>query len=233
MTKGSGHKAKAKESAAAGTCFVIQPATVWFAAVWREVYEPAIAEAGLRPERVGSERLALPVIDKLWRGLQRAKVVVADVSAPTPGVYYAVGLAHALGKPVVVTSRRIDDSPFDTRNLFHVDYDVEDPAWGVRLRTRLAAALRDVLKSPAVAVPSVFQRAVPSQAPEITEAGKREVELREIIRGLAARVASLQAERASADLDATRESAAWAPHRAKPAANVPADALSGGGERRA
>jgi hypothetical protein len=60
---------------------------------------------------------AQSVMADVWQAIRAAKVVVADCTDRNPNVFYEIGLAHVLGKQVVLLTQRADDVPFDVRHL--------------------------------------------------------------------------------------------------------------------
>ena len=46
-------------------------------------------------------------LEKVYVSIREEDAVIAEVSAPNPNVYYEIGFAHALGKPVVLVTRDI------------------------------------------------------------------------------------------------------------------------------
>ena len=60
---------------------------------------------------------------------------------------YETGLAHAIGKPIIMLTREQQDVPFDLRSLRYIFYDPNNPFWGEDLRTELTKLLRKVLES--------------------------------------------------------------------------------------
>jgi hypothetical protein len=64
--------------------------------------------------------------------------VIADCSGKNANVFYEAGIAHAIGKDVILIAQRIDDVPFDLRHLSILTYHPNDQ--GLR---DLAASLRD------------------------------------------------------------------------------------------
>jgi nucleoside 2-deoxyribosyltransferase len=58
----------------------------------------------------------------IWKQINQAKVVIADLTFKNPNVFYELGLAHAIGKPVVLIAQTIDDIPFDLRSVRIVIY---------------------------------------------------------------------------------------------------------------
>ncbi len=62
------------------------------------------------------------VIADVWAGIFSAKVVIADCSGRNPNVFYEIGLAHVLGKPVILITENPDDIPFDVRHIRFIHY---------------------------------------------------------------------------------------------------------------
>ena len=95
------------------------------------IYEPAIKKAGLKAVRADDDIFATgKIIDQVWTGIRAARVLVAELTSRNPNVFYELGLAHALKKPVVLVSSNEADVPFDVRHIRVIYYDVNDPFWG-------------------------------------------------------------------------------------------------------
>jgi hypothetical protein len=62
-----------------------------------------------------------PSTDRIYQrivdGIRRAAVVIADVTVPSLNVYYELGFAEAIGKPVIVVAKMGTDLPFDTKDI--------------------------------------------------------------------------------------------------------------------
>src|SRR5262245_6682636 len=99
------------------TCFVMMPFGGVNDRYFLNIYEPAIMAAGLRAVRADSLFTPTPIIRDIWTMTRNAKILLADVSGTNPNVFYELGLAHAIGKPVVIVSRSLADVPFDLRSL--------------------------------------------------------------------------------------------------------------------
>lgn len=54
--------------------------------------------------------------------LDRSRVVVCDCSGRNPNVYYEAGIAHTLGREVILITQNKNDIPFDLRHLRYVPY---------------------------------------------------------------------------------------------------------------
>lgn len=85
------------------------------------------------------------VIQDIVDLIAKAKVVVCDCSGRNPNVFYEIGIAHSLGKDVILITRSADDIPFDLRHLRYLTYLPNKEGLGVltraiesRLRTLIA-----------------------------------------------------------------------------------------------
>jgi hypothetical protein len=138
------------------TCFVIMPFGPPFDRYFKNIFVPAIEDAGLRAIRADSVFMPSAIMPDIWRFLSEAKVLVAELTGRNPNVFYELGLAHALQKPVILVATSLDDVPFDLRGLRVLVYDKENEDWGAELRRTIAASLKETLSDPTRAVPSTF-----------------------------------------------------------------------------
>ena len=61
-----------------------------------------------------------------------------------------MGLAHAVGKPVILVSRDSDDIPFDLRHIRVLTYQPELPRWDTTLRDKIVRAAQQALSGSSV-----------------------------------------------------------------------------------
>jgi hypothetical protein len=138
---------------ASDTCFVMQPFAPPLGDYYEKIFKPAIEKAGLQPVRADAEIFATgKIIDQVWRGINAAKVLVAELTTRNPNVFYELGLAHALRKPVVLVSSNEADVPFDLHHIRVIYYDVTDPFWGTKLVEKVAENILSAIKNPEEAV---------------------------------------------------------------------------------
>lgn len=151
---GGGRAARRAPAAPAGsTCFVMQPFAGALGGYYESIYRPAIEQAGLEPMRADAEIFGTgKIMDQIWRGIRAASVLVAELTTKNPNVFYELGLAHALEKPVVLVSSNQEDVPFDLRHIRVILYDQTDPFWGQKLIDKLADNLRSALSDPEEAI---------------------------------------------------------------------------------
>jgi hypothetical protein len=91
-------------------------------------------ERGLKWSRTDQDPTTNRVYQRIVSGIQRATFVIADVTIATLNVYYELGYAEALGKPVIVVAKDGTELPFDTRDI---------PTTLFRNQTRLKATLSE------------------------------------------------------------------------------------------
>jgi hypothetical protein len=138
---------------ATDSCFVMMPFAAPLGAYYESVYKPAIEKAGLQPVRADAEIFgAGKIMDQVWSGIRRAKVLVAELTSRNPNVFYELGLAHALKKPVVLVSSNEGDVPFDLKHIRVIYYDVTDPFWGQKLLAKVAENILSAIENPEEAI---------------------------------------------------------------------------------
>jgi hypothetical protein len=144
---------KTANVAATDSCFVLMPFAPPLGNHYTLIYEPAIRKAGLRAVRADADMFATgKIMDQVWAGINAAKVLVAELTSRNPNVFYELGIAHALKKPVVLISSNEGDVPFDVRHIRVIYYDLTDPFWGDKLLNKVAENIVSALANPAEAI---------------------------------------------------------------------------------
>jgi hypothetical protein len=139
------------------TCFVMMPFGEWPDRYYKEIYVPAVKAAGFEPVRADELFHTGSVVEQIWEQIEKAKVLLADLSGRNPNVFYELGLAHAAKKPVVFTASNVDDVPFDLRHLRVIPYEIREPNWGEKLRQHVTDYVRNAAKLPAKSIPHPFR----------------------------------------------------------------------------
>jgi len=135
------------------TCLVLMPFTDPHSTYYEQIYKPAVEKAGLQPVRADAEIFgAGKITDQVWQGIKAAKILVAELTTRNPNVFYELGVAHALRKPVILIGSNENDVPFDLRNIKVIYYDVTDPFWGRTLIDKVAEEILAAIKNPKEAI---------------------------------------------------------------------------------
>jgi hypothetical protein len=94
--------------------FVVMPfSQPWSDNVFNKMIKPGIEDAGFEISRGDSIVRVGDLSTNVWRSITQAGLILAEVSVPNPNVYYEIGLADALGKPVFLFKQESVTLPAD------------------------------------------------------------------------------------------------------------------------
>jgi hypothetical protein len=82
----------------------------------------AAEDAGAYAERVDEQIFIEGMLDRIFNQINKADVIIADMTGKNPNVFYEVGYAHALNKVVLLITQSADDIPFDLKHRQHIVY---------------------------------------------------------------------------------------------------------------
>ena len=82
--------------------------------------KPACEAAGAIAARVDEQIFLESILDRIYSEIERADLIVAEMTDRNPNVFYEAGYAHGLAKPVILLTKTADDIPFDLRHFPHV-----------------------------------------------------------------------------------------------------------------
>ncbi len=102
--------------------FVLMP----FASEFDDIYKLGIKETasrlGVDAERVDEQIFREGILDRIYRQIQAADFLVADMTGQNPNVFYEVGYAHAMDKLCILLTQETADIPFDLKHHRHIVY---------------------------------------------------------------------------------------------------------------
>jgi hypothetical protein len=102
--------------------FVIMP----FDAELNEVYSafivPALEEAGYSVRRADNLDGQKNILRDIVEWISKSDLILADLTGLNPNVFYELGMAHALLRPVILMTQNIDELPFDLRSYRVITY---------------------------------------------------------------------------------------------------------------
>ncbi|MBA7467959.1 hypothetical protein ES707_03199 [subsurface metagenome] len=110
-------------------CFVLMPFKPEFTRIYDDVLQPAIREAGLNSLRADEIFSPTPIVEDVWVHIGKSRLIVADVTDKNPNVFYELGLAHAIGKSVIIITQRKEDVPFDVAYIRYLIYKDNEAGW--------------------------------------------------------------------------------------------------------
>ena len=83
-------------------------------------------EGVIKPVRVDDLRGPDVIVDSIFRSIEQALLVVADVTTQNANVLYEAGLAHGRNRDVVFLTQHPDRVPFDLTGIRHIKYEPGD-----------------------------------------------------------------------------------------------------------
>lgn len=102
--------------------FVIMPfSEPWSNDLWKSMIIPVVESMGLTPIRA-DDLYGRSIMEDIWKGILHSAIVIADITGRNPNVLYELGIAHTLGKKVILLTQNVKDIPFDLQHLRHIIY---------------------------------------------------------------------------------------------------------------
>ena len=122
-------------------CFHLSPFGEPFDTIYQDHLRSAARAAEFSIERADDIFGTEPIVEDIWRSINSAAVVTADVTGRNPNVMYEIGMAHTVGRPVIIMTQTMDDVPFDLKHYrcLVYEYTPRGCAW---LEEKLAGTLR-------------------------------------------------------------------------------------------
>lgn len=87
-----------------------------------ETLRDVAGTVGLRCRRADDIWESPAVMQDVVSLIDRSRVVIADCTGRNPNVFYEIGIAHTLGREVILITQNEADIPFDLRHLRSVAY---------------------------------------------------------------------------------------------------------------
>lgn len=102
--------------------FVLMPFEKAFDDIYKLGIKETAAQLGIIAERVDEQIFQEGILERIYRQIEVADIVIADMSGQNPNVFYEVGYAHAKGKLCILMTKNASDIPFDLKHHRHIVY---------------------------------------------------------------------------------------------------------------
>ena len=103
--------------------FVIMPFDEEFNVIYENFIKEVFDEAGFTVTRADSIESQQNILKDILQQISHCDLIVADLTGCNANVFYELGLAHALGRQVILITQDLNDLPFDLRSYRTVEYD--------------------------------------------------------------------------------------------------------------
>ena len=104
--------------------FVLLPYTEQFNTIYSDHIKPSIESIDglscLRADDIYDNR---SIIEDIWRCTNEARIIISELTGRNANVFYETGIAHTIGKEVILITQSMDDVPFDLRHLRCIVYE--------------------------------------------------------------------------------------------------------------
>jgi hypothetical protein len=125
-------------------CFVLMPFKSSFDRIYKESIKNAVESCGLKCFRADDLFLPTIILEDIWIHICKSKIIIADVTGRNPNVFYELGIAHTLGKPVIIITQNKTDIPFDIAQFRYILYSNSKSGLNL-LRDNLSVALNNTI----------------------------------------------------------------------------------------
>ena len=104
--------------------FVLSPFAEPFDTIYEDHIKPSVESIQdlncLRADDIYDNRA---IIEDIWQHINEARLLVAELTGRNGNVFYEAGIAHTIGKEVILITQTMDDVPFDLRYLRCIVYE--------------------------------------------------------------------------------------------------------------
>jgi hypothetical protein len=112
----------ASEKDGSVSCFLVMP----FSTEWSESVTESLRKVCKRMNihALRGDDIFRPtdILDDIWDGLTSADFVIAEITGKNANVFYELGMAHAIGKPVLILAQNVKEIPFDLKTRRILEY---------------------------------------------------------------------------------------------------------------
>lgn len=120
--------------------FYLCPFSEPYNSIYADHVRPLVRKVGFSIERADEIYGTQPIIEDIWESINSAEIIIADVTGRNPNVMYEIGMAHTVGKPVIILTQQIEDVPFDLRHHRCIAYSYT-PRGCIELESKLSGTL--------------------------------------------------------------------------------------------
>ncbi len=92
-----------------------------FDVVYREI-EKAVQNVGMESRRADQIWESSAIIQDIVALIDKSFVVICDCTKKNSNVFYEIGIAHTLGREVILITQNSEDVPFDLGHIRHIKY---------------------------------------------------------------------------------------------------------------
>lgn len=102
--------------------FVMMPFKLELKSVYDDCIKPAVQSLNLTVNRGDDFFTKHTIMTDIWSAVCHCQLVIADCTGKNANVFYEMGMAHTVGKPVIAIAQNEADIPFDIQQYRYIVY---------------------------------------------------------------------------------------------------------------
>ena len=124
-------------------CFVLMEFSDPYTDIYESLIKPTVLGEGFRCLKSDDIFATTSVIEDIWANINKASLVIAEISSNNPNVMYELGICHTVGKNVMMLTQSPDAIPFNFRHMRAYPY-VNDIPGSDDLKKNIASVIQHV-----------------------------------------------------------------------------------------
>jgi len=125
-------------------CFVISPFGEHFDRLFKSCIKKVLEkECKIVCSRSDTPKSSTVIVEDIYKKIAQAKFIIADLTNLNPNVLYELGIAHTMGKRVVMISQDVEKLPFDISAIRVLKYD-DHISEGKKFIKKLKEAIEEI-----------------------------------------------------------------------------------------
>ena len=98
-------------------CFVLMEFQPPYTDIYDHLIKPTVEGEGVRCLKSDDIFTTSSVIEDIWANINKAALIIAEISSNNPNVMYELGICHTVGKNVMMITQYPDKIPFNFRHM--------------------------------------------------------------------------------------------------------------------
>ena len=128
---------------------LLQPSSNEFEDVYYRIIKPACERNYATVYRINDlENKSSLIIETIYNEIEKAELIICNISKSNPNTMYELGYVHALKKPVIVIASDYDRNPFDISSTKVFFYSIDTIAQLNDDISKLSLMIREALENP-------------------------------------------------------------------------------------
>lgn len=124
-------------------CFVLMEFNAPYTEIYDSLIRPTVEGEGFRCLKSDDIFATTSVIEDIWANINKASLIIAEISSNNPNVMYELGVCHTVGKNVMMLTQDPDAIPFNFRHMRAYPY-VNDIPGSDDLKKNIASVIQHV-----------------------------------------------------------------------------------------